>query len=257
MLFFYACFFIGWRTRAFHVVSLACVVSLDARNILLEGAGSYATIALLAFTAFLPLGSRFSLDSLLASMAARDEKSAAMLNDRPRPDAAAVDAARAPGWTPTSIAALAVLAQIAVIYLAMALQQKGAAWSDGSALYYALNSERWVSGAGASARAPRARRARRVGARVPHRRARHPRADLPPVRLAPHARRRRRARPLHRAHARDLLRVRPLGWTLAASSRLLVPPGTWDRVAEHPRARRARTVIYDVDCGVCLWLSAC
>src|SRR5262249_54559809 len=45
------------------------------------------------------------------------------------------------------------------------------------------------------------------------------------------------------------------GWTLAASAALLVPPGTWDLVEEHRNARRARTVVYDADCGVCLWLS--
>src|SRR5580700_80973 len=50
------CFILGWHTRVFHVVSLVWLVSLDARNVLLENPGAYAAIALLAFTVFLPLG---------------------------------------------------------------------------------------------------------------------------------------------------------------------------------------------------------
>ena len=256
MLFFYVCFFLGWRTRVFHVVSLACVVSLDARNILLEGAGSYATIALLGFTAFLPLGSRFSLDSLRASLEAHDEKDARALNDRRRLDQGALDAERAPGWTPTSLAAFATLAQIAVIYLAMALQQKGAAWSDGTAFYYALNAERWVSAAGASARdvlGPVALAAWSRAFRLSE-------LAIPALIFLPFAWRLTRGLAVALVLFTGLtlgvfFAFGPLGWTLAASAALLVPPGTWDRLEEHPRARRARTVIYDVDCGVCLMLS--
>ena len=50
----YLLFTVGYRTRVFHAVSLAALVSLTARNILLENAGNYAAIALLAFTLFLP-----------------------------------------------------------------------------------------------------------------------------------------------------------------------------------------------------------
>src|SRR6185437_14618979 len=141
-----------WHTRVFQVASLVCLVSLDARNILLENAGNNAAIALLAFTVFLPLGSRFSLDSLQWSLSARDEKGARALNARPHLGHDAVQAARSPGWSPVSLAAFAVLAQIALIYLAMGLQQKGAAWQDGTAFYYSLNTERFVSAAGVFAR---------------------------------------------------------------------------------------------------------
>src|SRR5262249_301898 len=132
-------FTLGFRTRVFHTLSLLLLVSLTCRNILLENAGNYAAIALLFFTLFLPLGSRFSLDSLGASLDARDEKTADDLNDRPAPEDRVIWAQRSPGWTPTSIAAFAVLFQIAVIYLCSAIQQNGAPWRDGSALYYALH----------------------------------------------------------------------------------------------------------------------
>jgi predicted DCC family thiol-disulfide oxidoreductase YuxK len=256
ILFFYACFFIGFHTRAFHVVSLACLVSLDARNILLEGPGSFAAIALLAFTAFLPLGSRFSYDSLRASMDARDEKDARALNDRRRPPPEAVQAARAPGWTPTSFAALAVLVQIGVIYGAMALQQKGDAWRDGSALYYALNAERLTSAAGAWARGFLG-----AGALAAWTRAfRLAELGVPVLLLVPAGFRFTRGVAVGLVLFTGLtlgvfFSFGLLGWTLVASAALLIPPGTWDRVEDHARPSRARTVIYDVDCGVCLWIA--
>src|SRR5262249_26601939 len=64
----YLCFLIGWGTRAFQALALVSLVSLGSRNILLENPGNYLATALLAFTLFLPLGSRFSVDALRASM---------------------------------------------------------------------------------------------------------------------------------------------------------------------------------------------
>jgi predicted DCC family thiol-disulfide oxidoreductase YuxK len=239
-------------TRVFQVVALACLVSLDARNVLLENAGNYAAIALLTFTLFLPLGSRFSLDSLLASFEARDEKGPRGLNDRRLPGEAAVAAARSSGWTPTSLAAFATLAQIAVIFGAMALQQKGGAWQDNSAFYYALNTERWVSAAGAAAR-----HALGPGALAAWTRAfRVSELAIPVLVFFPFR--------LARVLAVGLVLFTGLtlgiffsfglfGWTLVASAALLVPSESWDRIEAHPKARRARTVIYDADCGFCFW----
>jgi predicted DCC family thiol-disulfide oxidoreductase YuxK len=255
ILFFYACFFLGWHTRVFHVLSLACLVSLDARNILLENAGDHLAIALLAFTAFLPLGSRFSVDSFLASMSARDEKSPRALSDRRRPSPESVQAARVPGWSPTSLAAFAVVAQIEIVYLAMGLQQKSSTWHAGTALYYALNSERLVSALGASARGlPLAvlaawARAFRVAELA-----------IPALLVIPVGVRATRGVAVGLVLFTGLtlgvfFSFGIFGWSLVAAAALLVPGETWDRVEEHAVPRRARTVIYDVDCGVCLWLS--
>ena len=256
ILFFYACFLIGWHTRAFQVAALVCLVSLDARNILLENGGNNAAIALLAFTLFLPLGSRFSLDSLRASLAARDEKGARALNARPHESRDAVAAARSPGWSPVSLAAFAVLAQLAIIYLAMGLQQKGDTWENGTALYYSLNAERMVSAAGVFARA-------HVGEGVLSLWTRAFRAAellIPALIFFPFGWR------VTRGVAGVLVLFTGLtlgvffsfgllGWSLAASAALLVPQESWDRIENKPAARRVRTVIYDADCGVCLWLS--
>jgi predicted DCC family thiol-disulfide oxidoreductase YuxK len=256
ILFFYVCFTIGWHTRAFHVVSLVCLVSLTARNVLLENAGNYAAIAILAFTAFLPLGSRFSLDSLRRSLDARDEKRAKDLNDRWKPGASAIQAARAPGWSATSLAALAVLVQIAVIYVASAMQQSGEAWRDGSAFHYALNSERLASAAGAAARSSLG-----PGALAAWTRAFHAAEwAIPALIFVPFAWRLTRGVAVGLAlfHALTLgifFSFGLYGWTLAAAAALLVPGETWDRVEGVPDPRRRRTMIYDADCGVCLWLS--
>lgn len=255
ILFAYACFLLGYRTRTSHIAALVCLVSLTGRDILLEGPGNAVAIALLAFTAFLPLGSRFSLDSLRAAMAARDEKNANDLNDRRRPSADAIDDARAPGWSPTSLAALAVLGQIAIIYAAAAIQQKGDLWRDGSALHYALNAERLVSAAGASARGFLGPGALSAWTRAFHL-AEWAVAALIFIPVAPR---------LTRGIAVGLAIFHGLtigiffafglyGWSLVAAAALLLPTGTWEAMAEAPNPRRARTVMYDADCGVCLWL---
>ncbi len=148
-----------------------------------------------------------------------------------------------------------MLAQIGLIYLAMALQQKGSAWSDGSALYYGLNSERWVSAAGAAARhalGPSALAAWTRAFRLSE-------LAIPALIFLPFAWRLTRGVAIGLVLFTGLtlgvfFSFGPLGWTLVASAALLIPPGTWDRIEEHPRARRARTVVYDADCGVCLLL---
>lgn len=254
ILLVYLFFLVGYQTRVFHALAFVCLVSLTARNILLENAGNYAALALLAFTLFLPLGSRFSIDSLRASLASRDEKSAAALNDRPKVSEEVVQTERRPGWSPISLAAFAVLVQIAVIYLATALQQRGA-WRDGTALYYALNVERWVSPIGAPARwlLP--------GLLSIWTRALYAAGwAIPALIFVPVAFRWTRwaAIGLMVFHALTLGVLFSFGlyaWSLLASAALLIPHETWDRVEGMPREHRRRTVIYDADCGVCLWLS--
>jgi predicted DCC family thiol-disulfide oxidoreductase YuxK len=256
ILFVYVCFLLGWHTRAFHLLAIVCLVSLTGRNILLENQGNYVAIALLVFTAFLPLGSRFSIDSLRAAMDARDEKNAKELNDRRHPSDDAVQAARVPGWSPASFAALAVLVQIAVIYLAAAKQQSGDAWRDGSALHYALNAERWVSAAGAWARGFLGPGALSAWTRAFH----AAEWAVPVLVFIPVMPRVTRGLAVGLAlfHGLTLgifFTFGLYGWSLIAAAALLIPTATWDLVEGHPKAARMRTVLYDADCGVCLLLA--
>lgn len=250
----YLLFALGYKTRFFHAVSFVALVSLTGRNILLENAGNYAALALLAFTLFLPCGSRFSIDSMRAALAARDEKTAGALNDRPVRAQEELDAQRLPGWSPTSLAAFAVLAQIAIIYLATAAQQTGA-WRDGTALYYGLNVERWVSREGAFVRnlSPALLSVWTRALYVAE-------WGIPALVLVPVGFRYTRvgAAVLSAFYALTLGVLFSFGlyaWTLLAASLLLLPGELWEGIEGVPRASRLRTIIYDADCGVCLWLS--
>ncbi|AKT36250.1 DCC1-like thiol-disulfide oxidoreductase family protein [Chondromyces crocatus] len=252
----YLGFLLGWHTRVFHVLSLALFVSLTSRNLLAEGVGSYAAIALLFFTVFLPCGSRFSLDGLKASMALRDEQSAADLNDRRCYPRSVVDAVRLPGWSPVSVAALGVLVQIGVIYACSWLQKSGAAWQDGSALHYALHDDLRVSGIGAWLRG-----ALGSGPLTGWTFAlRYAEIAIPVLLLVPFAFRwtRLAAAGLMVFHGLSLVLLFQLGLyggALVAAAMLVVPEAAWDRFENTPQPARMRTVIYDADCGVCLWLA--
>lgn len=250
----YLGFLIGWHTRVFHLLSLVLLVSLNSRNILAEGVGAHAAIALLAFTAFLPCGSRFSLDSLRASLALRDERGAAALNDRRRLPEASVEAGRLPGWSPVTVAALGVLLQIIAIYACSYLQKSGDAWRDGSALYYALHVDRWVSGIGVRVRALGA------GALGGWTQAlRYVEILIPALLIVPAGLRwtRLAAAALMVFHGLTLGLLFDFGlygWALVAAAALVLPPAVWDAMERSPKAARARTVIYDADCGFCLWI---
>jgi hypothetical protein len=130
-------FTIGYRTRFFHVLSFICLVSLHDREIFTENGGDVAQNLLIAWTMFLPMGARFSVDSLRASLAARKERSAGELNDR----------ATLPTRTPNTIsfAFFAILLQLAVIYYFNAVNKRGLTWKRGSAVRYVLYQERMVT----------------------------------------------------------------------------------------------------------------
>ncbi|WP_437633989.1 DCC1-like thiol-disulfide oxidoreductase family protein [Sorangium sp. So ce854] len=254
----YALFLVGFRTRVFHVLALLALVSLTSRNILLENAGNYAAIAILAFTAFLPCGSRFSIDSLRASLSLRDELRDAELNDRSRAPDADIEAERLPGWSPTSLAALAVLLQLALIYLCTALQQRGPAWRDGTAFYYALHVDRWASDAGAWLRdaVPLGTLSGLTFATWGMQLA------IPALLFIPgfpalFRWTRGLAAALMAAHGLILgifFDFGLFGWALAAAAPLVVPGELWDAYERSWNERRARTLVYDVDCGLCLML---
>jgi predicted DCC family thiol-disulfide oxidoreductase YuxK len=252
----YVLFLIGHWTRVFHVLSVVFLVSLTSRNILLENAGNYAAIAILLFTAFLPCGSRFSLDSLRASLQLRDEHRDEELNDRAPLPEAVVAANRVPGWSPATLAALGVLLQIATLYLCSALRQQGDAWRDGSALHYALHVDRWVSAAGG-----RVRDALPAGAlRALTHAFRTTELAIPALLVIPAFYRWTRGAAaalvfVHGLFLGVLFDFGLFGWALAAAAPLLIPVELWDGFERSYREPRARTVIYDADCGVCLWIA--
>lgn len=132
---------VGYRTKWAQLLSLVCLVSLNGRVALLENGGDTILNLLAMWTAFLPLGRRFSLDALLRSLRERTEHTAAELEDR---------AALAPSTQPVvSLAVLALLLQFACIYAFAAVQKSGDTWMEGTAVHYALHQNRLVTAFGA------------------------------------------------------------------------------------------------------------
>src|SRR5579862_223162 len=128
---------VGWRTRLMQVLSLVAVLSLHGRTTFLENGGDWTLGELALWTAFLPLGRRFSVDALRASLRRRPEATAAELNDR-----AALEG------DPTAVVSLAVLAvvlQLANAYLFNALHKGGQTWRTGSAVSYVIFQDRMVT----------------------------------------------------------------------------------------------------------------
>jgi Vitamin K-dependent gamma-carboxylase len=121
---------VGYRTRVAQLAALVFVTSMNARVLLVENGGYVVENLLLLWTAVLPLGDRFSLDALLASMRRRHERTATELDDR---DGYLTNEQRAPF---ESIVVPAILLQIAAIYLFNFLHKTGSSWKDGTAVHY-------------------------------------------------------------------------------------------------------------------------
>jgi hypothetical protein len=137
-------FMVGWRTRLMHVVCAILLISLNSRNIMVENGGFVVLTVLAIWTAFLPLGVRFSVDAVRASLRVRREKDAEGLNDPsdpPRPTAPIV-----------TLAVTALLLQWVVIYFFNVVHKNGPEWKDGTAVYYLFHQDRVITGFAAWAR---------------------------------------------------------------------------------------------------------
>ena len=133
-------FIVGWKTRLMHVLMAMLLVSADSRNVMIENGGWVVLILLSVWSAFLPLGRRFSVDAVLSSLKARRENSIAALSDRDDPprDTRPV----------VSLAVAALILQWAVIYYFNVVHKTGREWRDGSAVYYFFQQDRMVTAFG-------------------------------------------------------------------------------------------------------------
>jgi hypothetical protein len=122
---------LGWRTRLFQVLAVIALWSLHSRVTFVENGGDWMLGELTLWTAFLPLGRRFSVDAVRAAR---------------RSGGAEVTA---PDNTPVvSLAVLALLLQLAVSYLFNALHKGGPTWRSGSAVHMVLHQDRMVTALG-------------------------------------------------------------------------------------------------------------
>lgn len=239
-------FTIGYRTKLFHILAALCITSLNARNIMVENGGTVVTNILTIWTLFLPLGSRLSVDAVRRSLAAHHEHSATELNER----AAVAPAAN----RHVSLVVLALMLQWSVIYFFNYVHKSGHGWRDGTALYWFWHQDRiatWLS-VWARTHVPlTAVKAMTYGALATE-------ATLAWILLFPFWQTWRRrialllALGLHGMIA-ACSRLGPFSYVMIVFFVLLLGDDDWQLIGRwFGRPSRARTVIYDADCGVCL-----
>lgn len=136
----FAAYTLGWHTKLFQVLALVCLVSLDARIPGLENGGDVVLNLLCVWTLFLPLGRRFSVDALLASLRARRERGPDDLADR--------DAMRVGDAPVRSLAMLALILQFFAIYLFNVVHKTGPSWKIGTSVHLVLHQDRIVTALG-------------------------------------------------------------------------------------------------------------
>ena len=130
-------FTIGYRTKLFHVLSAIVITSLNARNIFVENGGTVVVNLLTVWTLFLPLGRRLSLDAVRHSLADVVETNPAELADR---------SLGAPSVRPfASIVVLVLILQWTFVYFFNAVHKSGEGWMNGSAIHWFWHQDRIVT----------------------------------------------------------------------------------------------------------------
>jgi len=130
----YLALLVGWRTRA-HAGARRRRRHEPAQRVPFSKNGGDWTLGELAlWTAFLPLGRRFSVDAVRASLRGRPESTAAALNDRAglEGDATPVRVARRAG----------ARAPARERYFFNAVHKGGMTWRTGSAVHYVIYQDR-------------------------------------------------------------------------------------------------------------------
>lgn len=118
---------LGWRTRVVTLVSWLLLTSLQYRNPALVFGGDVMLRMLLFWGLFLPLGARWSIDARRS----REQVSNAHF----------------------SAATVALLVQVALVYVFSSLNRTGPTWWEGRALHDALHFDQFASDAAISLRA--------------------------------------------------------------------------------------------------------
>lgn len=123
----YLLYIVGYRTQLMQVLALICVESLNFRYLLVQHGGDVVVNIIAVWSLFLPLGARWSVDALLASLRRHDEGDVGQLNAR--------------GWesdrvlSVVSAAFFLMCLNFAVIYFFNALHKNGPSWRNGSAVH--------------------------------------------------------------------------------------------------------------------------
>jgi predicted DCC family thiol-disulfide oxidoreductase YuxK len=241
----FVCFTIGYRTRLSQILSAILITSLHSRNLFTENGGSVVTHGLATWTAFLPLGRCFSVDALRRSLATVKERSAADLNRRDTE----------PVVPFVSIVVFGLLLQWSVIYFFNFVHKSGVGWKNHSAIYWFLYQDRIVTALGVWARE-----------HVPYvvfttltRMTLVVECVLAFILLVPFNQKWLRrvafllALGLH-GNIALLSRLGPFSYVMVLFFLMLFGQEELDFLGRwFGRERRKATVIFDADCGICLW----
>ncbi len=139
MLVVFVCLFLGYKTKLMQLLSVVLVTGMNGRVLLVENGGYVVQNLLLMWTCFLPLGDRFSLDAMLASMKRRREASADELNDRS-------DVLTPHQLSPhVTVMGFILMIQLAAIYFFNVVHKTGPNWKNGTAVHYVLYVDRMAT----------------------------------------------------------------------------------------------------------------
>jgi hypothetical protein len=139
MLVTFVCLLVGYKTKLAQILSLIFMTGMNGRVLLIENGGYVVNNLLLLWTCFLPMGDRFSVDAMLASLKRRREASEDELNDRSDvllPEQESLH---------TTVLGAVLVIQIAAIYFFNVVHKKGPAWKNGTAVHYVLYVDRMVT----------------------------------------------------------------------------------------------------------------
>ncbi len=118
---------IGYKTKLSQIMCAIIILSIHNRAIMLENAGDFFMNCMLVWSAFLPLGLTFSIDSLRKTLSEFKENSISDLNDRYN--------GMNKSATIYSLAFFCVLFQLSTIYFFAARNKTGYDWSNGTSVY--------------------------------------------------------------------------------------------------------------------------
>jgi predicted DCC family thiol-disulfide oxidoreductase YuxK len=126
----YGMYIVGYRTKLAQILAVILYASVNARNHFLENGGCVVVGIVSVWTLFLPLGDRFSVDSVLKSLRNRKDFSAEALNDR--------SGIEPPRSLHVTLVFLVILLQIGAIYFFNYAHKVGPTWKNGEAFHLVL-----------------------------------------------------------------------------------------------------------------------
>jgi len=142
----YVCYLLGFKTKAMQILAAILVASQNGRVLLIENGGYVVQNLLMMWTAFLPLGDRFSVDALREGLRTQKERNVEDLNNRE------TDAASWRLQPHVTIVSALIILQLAAIYFFNVVHKTGANWKNGTAVHYVLYVDRMVTPLFASVR---------------------------------------------------------------------------------------------------------